>query len=71
MRIKIYKLGSGYMVDPIDKPGSPSCGRGRTMDQAIADFIRIYQKELGLEIEVDGSAMPTEMRRRQRELRKR
>lgn len=41
------------------------------MNDALASFLIAYQKELGLEIEVDPSAQAAENRRRKRELAKR
>jgi hypothetical protein len=72
MKILIKKYGDSFAVDPIDAQGSPRMGVGRTMDAALADFLRIYQKELGItEITLDDKATQTELRRRNRELKKR
>ena len=71
MKIVIKKQGKCFYVDPTDKPGSTRVGMGGTMDAAIADFVRIYQGELGLEITVDESAQPAELGRRRREFKKR
>jgi hypothetical protein len=71
MKIVISKWSSCYTVDPVDMPGSPMVGRGDTMDEAIAAFVRCYQHDLGLDIVVDETAMPTELERRRRELAKR
>ncbi len=71
MKIEIRKYGNGFAVDPISEPGSPRMGVGRTMDQALADFLRAYQNKLGLHIEVAESAQPAELARRKRELAKR
>jgi hypothetical protein len=72
MKIKIEKrYGGMFVVDPVDIPGSPLCGWGRTMDSAMGDFLRAYQKELGLEIELSPEVQKTEMARRRRELAKR
>lgn len=56
--------GSGFVVDPVDEPGSPPVGRGRTMHEAYGSFLIAYQKRLGLEIEVDPSAEAAEQQRR-------
>jgi hypothetical protein len=71
MKIRISKEGSGFVVDPYAKSGSPSVGRGATMNDALATFLIAYQEELGLDIEVHESAKPAEMRRRRREVNKR
>jgi hypothetical protein len=71
MKIRISKTGDTFEVDPFELPGSPYVGRGRTMDAAMGDFMRLYQDRLDLKIEVHESAQPAEMRRRQRELSKR
>lgn len=71
MKIKIFKFDYGFEVQPDPCIGSPYVGRGHTVNDAIANYIRIYQHQLGLEITVDESAWPTELRRRERELRKR
>lgn len=60
-----------FEVDPIEKPGMPKVGRGRTMKEALGDFLINYQDELGIKLELDTSAQRTEQRRRQRELGKR
>jgi hypothetical protein len=71
MRIKIYKYDYGYEVAPDPIVGSPYVGRGKTMEYAMGDFLRCYQKDIGLEIIVDESAWSSELRRRKRELAKR
>ena len=72
MKIKISKQHGWFVVDPVDSPGCPYMGRGHTMDAALADFLRIYQKELGIEeITLDDAAQKTELARRRRELAKR
>lgn len=71
MKIRIHKQESQFVVNPVDKSGSPACGKGRTIDAALADFLRIYQKELGLEIEVDLTAKRAELDRRRRGLNRR
>lgn len=71
MRVVIKKFGTSFEVDPVDLPGSPGVGRGPTMDAALGSFLRQYQQQLGVEIEVDSSAQQTEKARRYRELRKR
>jgi len=60
-----------FEVDDLSRPGSPAVGRGRTMIIAIGDYFHRNQTELGISFEVDPSALPAEMRRRQRELAKR
>lgn len=52
-------------------PGSPTVGRGRTMLEAIGSYFHNHQTELGIEFEVDSTALAAEMRRRSRELNKR
>jgi len=41
------------------------------MKEALGDFLISYQKELGLEIDLDEAAQKTERNRRRRELAKR
>lgn len=71
MKITISKRSGDFIVDPVEQCGAAFRGYGRTMDAAIASFVRYYQKDLGLDITVDGSALPAEMARRRRELSKR
>jgi len=72
MKIVLKKNGpKSYEVDPVELCGSPSVGRGQTMLEALGNFLICYQKELGLDIVVDGSAQAAEKERRRRELAKR
>jgi len=71
MKIRIINHGRSFEIDPYEKCGSPSVGRGRTMKEALGDFLISYQKELGLEIDLDEAAQKTERNRRRRELAKR
>ena len=64
MRVVLSKQGDSFLVDPVDKPGSPRVGRGRTMLEAYGNFLIQYQDELGLLIEVDPSGQAAEDRRR-------
>jgi len=71
MTLTISKEDNLFLVDDRSRPGSPPCGRGRTMKEAIGDFIHCNQTELKIEFEVHRTARAAEMRRRSRELRKR
>lgn len=72
MKIVIRKHGpKSFEVDPVEKPGSPAVGRGRSIVEALGNFLIAHQVELGLEIEVDESAKKSEQNRRARELAKR
>jgi len=71
MYLMIRKEGETFIVDPQGRRGAYRIGMGRTMDAALADFLRGYQKELGLDIEIEDSAWPAELARRKRELKKR
>jgi len=71
MKLTISKVGRQYVVDDKSRPGSPAVGRGRTMSEAIGNYIHANQKAFGIEFEVDESAICAEMRRRHRELSKR
>lgn len=65
MKVVLKKIGrSSFEADPVDRPGSPSVGRGRTMLEAYGNFLIQYQHELGLRIVVDSSAWDAEERRR-------
>jgi len=66
--VEIRKESALFVVDPKNLPGSPSIGRGVVFDSALGDFLRAYQKELGLNITVHESALPAEMARRRRAL---
>jgi len=70
MKIRIKKVGSKFLVNAVDKCGAHYSGVGSTMDASIGDFVRYYQKDFGLEIEVDVSAQKTEKDRQRRELTK-
>jgi hypothetical protein len=71
MKIVIKDHGGSIEVDPVELPGSPAVGRGSTIAEALGNFLICYQKELGLEIEVDDSAKKAEKKRRRDELAKR
>ncbi len=67
MKIKVTKMGTLYTADPIDIPGTPYCGKGLTLDAALASFLRLYQRELGItEIILDKNVEQTELHSRQR-----
>ncbi len=46
-------------------------GRGRTMDAAMADWLRVHATRLAVVIEVADTAVPAELARRRREMAKR
>ncbi|WP_199031399.1 hypothetical protein [Ralstonia sp. ASV6] len=56
MKIKISKEAGGYVVDPVDLPGIPPVGRGKTVSEAMGDFLAHYHVQMGLEIELDLTA---------------
>ena len=60
-----------FEVDAPSVPGSPAVGRGSTMNNAIANWLRANTASLGLSLELDDTALPAEKRRRTRELAKR
>jgi hypothetical protein len=65
MKIVIKSHGEGSIeVDPVELPGMPPVGRGKTIEEALGNFLIAYQKELGLEISVDASAKKAEKKRR-------
>jgi hypothetical protein len=65
MKIVIKSHGRGSIkVDPVELPGSPSVGHGKTIEEALGNFLIAYQKELGLDIVVDESAKKAEKKRR-------
>lgn len=72
MKLTISKRDNGeFEVENLAIPGSPPVGYGRTMMEAIGRYFHANQTKLGIDFEVDETALPAEMRRRQRELRKR
>jgi hypothetical protein len=71
MKLRISKEDGRFMVNDPELPGSPYVGRGRTMLEAIGGFFHAHQTRLGIDFEVDDTAVPAEMRRRRRELRRR
>ena len=65
MKIVIKSHGRGSIeVDPVELSGSPSVGRGKTIEEALGNFLIAYQKYLGLDIVVDESAQKAENKRR-------
>ena len=70
-RLTISKDGRTFVVDDRSKSGSPACGRGKTMKEAIGDYFFNNREEFDFDFDVDETARPAEMRRRARELAKR
>lgn len=70
-RLTISKPGKNFQVDDLSRTGSPACGRGRTMKEAIGDYFFNNREEYDFDFDVDETARPAEMRRRARELAKR
>lgn len=71
MRLTVSKDGKRFVVDDLSRPGSPACGRGRTMKEAIGDYFFHNRELVDLDFDVDATAVPAEMRRRRRELKNR
>ena len=71
MKLKLLKDKDYFTIDPVQLPGSPPVGKGQSMRAALGDFVHQYQKELGIEIEVDHSAWRSEIGRRRREVARR
>jgi hypothetical protein len=71
VRLSISKVGKLFLVDDTSRCGSPPCGRGRTMFEAIGNYFHSNQRDLAIEFVVEKSARPAETRRRRRELAKR
>jgi hypothetical protein len=69
--LTLSKDGRTFVVDDRSKTGSPACGRGKTMKEAIGDYFFNNREEFDFDFEVDETARPAEMRRRARELAKR
>lgn len=64
MKILISMRGDILTADPIERSGSPKMGLGKTIEECLGSFLITYQKELGLDIEVDDSAKLYEEKRR-------
>jgi hypothetical protein len=71
MKLRISKEEDHFLVDDPTIPGSPPVGRGRTMLEAIGSWFHRNQDKMNLSFDVDESAQPAEMARRQRELARR
>ena len=64
-RLRVYREGKQFIVDPVNMPGSPSIGRGTTLLEAYGSFFIEHQKALGIEvIDVEPSAQAAEVQRR-------
>lgn len=62
MKIKISKeTNGGFVVDPVEFPGIPPVGRGNSVTEAMGNFMAHYHKQMGLEIELDASAVDAAM----------
>ena len=70
-RLTISKDEKTFVVDDLSRTGSPACGRGKTMKEAIGDYFFNNREEYDFDFDVDATALPAEMRRRARELAKR
>lgn len=65
MKIVIRERSKGSLeVDPVELPGACAVGRGKTIEEALGNFLICYQKKLGLDIIVDESAQKAEKKRR-------
>lgn len=64
MKVKVSKRGNRFEADPVELPGSPPVGKGDSIMEALGDFLHQYRAELGVEIELDGSARDAEQERR-------
>ena len=73
MKLTITKSESGkyFVVEDLSLPGSPALGRGRTMKEAMGDWLINNQREMGIVFDPVGAAWQTELRRRRRDLAKR
>lgn len=57
-----------FVVDMADRPGSPPVGRGRTLKEALGDWLLNNQRELGMVVDITEAVVPYENRRQAREL---
>jgi hypothetical protein len=71
MILTISKEGKIFTVEDKSLPGSPPVGRGRTMKEAMGDWLHNNQRRLNLTFDVHTSAQRAENARRIRELAKR
>lgn len=71
MKLRIAKEGDIFVVDEPSVPGTPPVGRGRSITEAMGQWLRINHVRLGIDFEVDPSAAPAELGRRRRELARR
>lgn len=60
MKIEVKKEGDGYVADPIDLPGLPYVGRGKTRLEALGAFLVQYQTEFGVQIVIEGTTIVTD-----------
>ncbi len=70
-RTIIKKFDYGFEVQPVPCIGSPYVGRGKTMMEALGQYLHLMQTEWDIFIDVDESAWPDELKRRKEELAKR
>lgn len=71
LKLSIDKVDGIFCVDQPSVSGSPYVGYGRTMMEAIGNYFHNNQSNLDIEFDVKPAVIPTEMRRRKRELAKR
>lgn len=69
--LSISKQDGIFVVDDKSRPGSPPVGRGKSMEEAMGEWLRNNQTELGISFHVEESAVPDEAARRARELAER
>lgn len=68
MQIIVHKINNRFEVHPIGGCGSYLIGAGRTIKEALGDFLITYQTKLltgEVPIQLDNSAQSAENRRRQ------
>lgn len=70
-KLTISKEYGSFLVDDKSRPGSPPVGRGRTIKEAIGDWLHNNQSLMDVQFEVDTTAEPAVKRWFNREWSKR
>jgi len=52
-KLTISMEGKKFLVDDLSRPGSPPVGKGRTINEAIGEYVVHNLEALGIELEID------------------
>lgn len=69
--ITVEKIGDVFVMDDKSRPGVPPVGRGKSLKEALGDYVINNQDALGIKFEIMESASVAESARREEALKER